>query len=175
MSERKWFGEAMLVLRGCYPGAWWGDDAEWRRRLSAYWDQLRTNDAADVKEACMRAPQPEFYPDRFPTAGQLARVVSTVRAERAERRRQQDTAKLHASELELERERRRRIPFTPEGQVAYVQEGEGEWEQLARVWECESVRRKVDPGHTTPSDMHERRMRDFWALWEAKTAKGRAA
>lgn len=174
-NEKNRFAEAMSVLRDCYPGAWWGDDGEWRRRLKAYWDQLKGMDYRDVVKALTDCPGADFYPDRFPTVGQVQRVAIAAEGERRKRE--------AAAKDEYERRRAgpvedwtdpkvyyRHIPKTPPGQQHYIEGAANPWEKLARIWECESIALNIHPGQQTPPDVMKARMGQFWKLWDRRSA-----
>lgn len=163
-SDKSRFAEAMGELKAAYT-SYRTDDAEWRRTMAAYWRQLERLEWDDVLASTYAAPQPDYYPDRFPTAGQLLRVATTRKVERAERARQQAAARREAEEHDAVRERRVSLPSTQEGMEKYISEGATPFERLGRMWECESKAKGINPGATTPPDLHASRMRQFWATW----------
>lgn len=169
-SEKNAFKAAMDTLRTRY-GAFFGGDPEWKQRLAAYFEQLRRHDLRDVTTAIERAPTPDYHPDRFPTAGQLQRLVIVVELER----KQSASAAAHARDEQSEDERLREefslIPIGAQAQADYIAAATTPFDRLAREWQCESKRLGLDPTKPSPPDVSERRMREFWALWGSYTPR----
>lgn len=163
-TERERFMEGYQVLADCYPG-YRPSVEEMAKQAKAYFDRLETYSWQDVSKALMRASQPEFYPDRFPTVGQLQAVVEDCRRRRAKAEREETQQRMDEREAESARGRMREIPVTQQAQRTYIQEGGTGWEKLARYWECESKARKLDPTKPTPPEIYQRRMGEFWKMW----------
>ena len=162
-SDRQKFGEGMQVLRRCYPSDRVTDE-DFAGRLDAYFAQLFALPWACVMTALQRAAQPEFYPDWFPTSGQLARVAQTARLEI------EDTARVrHAEQSSVARDKQLweefyLIPEEPERQAIYIADADGPYEKLAREWECESRTGGYDPTKKSPPGVGERRVAELLAL-----------
>ncbi len=58
------------------------------------------------------------------------------------------------------------IPHTLTGQEKYIAEGDGNWEKLARLWECEAVQAARKGCDSTPKDVAARRWKAFWEIWD---------
>lgn len=167
-DDKKKFADGMEVLRACYP-SFKPSGEDFKRTLKAYFEALLDSPFDVVRGALMRAPNPDYYPDYFPSVGQLQRVCRDVQREKAtEQTSQQRLAREHAED-ESESGRRQRIPTTDEGQRAYIEGGANDFEKLGRVWECESKRRGIKSWEMTPGDVSKRRFSDFWALWDRVT------
>lgn len=79
--DKQEFVDLMIALRATYPQAvanseWWG------QQIAAYWSQLKTYSAADLRRAFGVALR--RYPDWFPSCGQLLQLLDGDPATRAE-------------------------------------------------------------------------------------------
>lgn len=165
-QEKNAFKAAMDQLRARY-GTLFGGDAEWKLRLSAYFEQLRKHDLNLVELALIRAPQPDFYPDKFPTAGQVQRLVIAAELERAQQVARQARNESAEDEDERVREELSLVPTSDEAQALYIAAAKSPAERLAREWQCESKRLGLDPTKPSPPDVAARRMRQMQALLDS--------
>jgi hypothetical protein len=163
------FRQALGTLRDCYPGYRPDNDA-WGKVLAAYWQKLEVVPWDAVSRACITASNPEYYPDYFPSAGQLRRVADECEQRiSAQRKREQDEmsrVSAQQSDEDALRDFVRRVPSAPDAQRSYVAEANGPWETLARIWECDSRTRCLHPNECTPHDVQAIRMRQFWGVWD---------
>lgn len=160
-------------LRDDYPSLFVGDETEWRRRETRYWEKLKRFDVEVVEEACERAP--DKHPDKFPTTGQLVMLCNGVLYER-ERREREEGARVDSAREEREtREkvdllRREVIPNDRAGQDGWVAEGETPFERLARSFEVESKRLNLDPNRECPQQVGQQRMAALMRTWNEASA-----
>jgi hypothetical protein len=177
-QDRKGFFDGMAFLRNCYP-SFRPTSEDFAKTISTYFDALRSLTFEAVRGGMLRAPKPNYYPDYFPSAGQLHRVCVEVSGELAklEERRQRSESEHRQNETDLDRWKR--LPTTQHGQGAYIAEGVGPFGKLARLWECESKAMGIKPWEITPKEMHAQRMVEFWKTWarvvEAKPVRAEAA
>jgi hypothetical protein len=147
----------LLALRNRYPSDR-PDETQWAGRLKAYLEDLRPFASEIVGRACRRAKEPEFYPDRFPSSGQLVRVcremarpnaieATKARATTEDPRQLADPRVVYAD-----------VPSTLDGQHDWIEAGESAGEGLAREWIAESCNLRIDPNRPTPPDVFRRRM-----------------
>ncbi len=142
-QTRKAITQSLRSLRERYPNFWVGTEAEWAKRLEAYFGELRRYDNQTIITACNRASRPQHYPDRFPTAGQLAIICQLVEAQKPTPP-PQDHPEPHRPRLD---------PNNP-------------FEQMARTWEAESQALGLDPREASPRDIGRRRMKELRQMWE---------
>lgn len=162
--DRKRFIEDMVRLRNCY-GAFFGGAEEWGMRLNAYFDQLAKHDLRDVEIALEQAPGSDHFPDRFPTAGQLQRLVITAELERKQSRADAARQQMRRTDDERILEEFAMVPFGRAAQDEYIAEAPNAFERLGRTWQCESKNAGLDPLRSSPRDVQVRRMQEFWKLW----------
>jgi hypothetical protein len=160
-AEKQRFREGMEFLRERYGLFVRQEEDEWKRKLASYWEQLRKFDWVDVQPALIRASEAEYYPDRFPTAGQLERVISAVQLERKTTERTRTVTELDASDDERAWERYHGTPSHPDAQAEYVAAAPSPAQRLAREWECESRRLELDPTKRAPRDIERRRLTEL--------------
>ncbi len=172
-ADRSAFATAMGALKDCYP-LHRPTAEDWRRTLAAYSDRLQTLPIEAVAEACKKIPSPDYYPDFFPSAGQIVRVAGECyREQELSRRREREahTAEAdHKSDAESLRDFHRTVPATADGQEAYIREGRSRWDKLSRYWECESRKLGLHPNQATPPEVFQRRMRQLWSMWKQEAA-----
>lgn len=159
-SDSKRFGEAMGLLKASYPHFKPTDD-DWRKTLGRYFEKLKDQPFQAIGAACMRASQPEYYPDWFPNEGQLKRVVIDCAKDR--RREEQQHAD-HGGRL-LPLEYYADVPDNAGELAQWIASGANKFEQLGRRWKAESKQLWLDPNRPTPRELHEKRMREFWETW----------
>lgn len=157
------FKAGMDKLRTRY-GAFYGNDQEWRSRLGAYFEQLRKHELRDVATALERAPSADFYPDRFPTSGQLQRLVIAAELERQQQAERVRYARDEQSEDERAREEYSLIPIGEKAQADYIAAATTPHDRLAREWKCESKRLGLDPTKPTPPEIVARRTAEVHAM-----------
>lgn len=163
------FGEAMHNLRLCYT-THVGNDAEWTARKARYYRGLQDHEWETVRKAMTVAPNPDRFPNRFPTVGQLAIICKDLERSKAVEDKARDTeAWRHRQDEETREEisalREVVIPNDPAKQKSWVLAAKTPWEGLARYWEAESKYLRIDPCGKTPEELHKRRLAQFWELW----------
>lgn len=140
------------------------DKNEWSRRVKAYFLALRYCDLADVLDGLSIASRPEYYPDRFPTSGQLERVVRAAKTSRLEREAQAKSRASEQRENDAARAALGQVPPTAKGQAEWVQEAPDRFEALARVFLCESRVLGLDPSAPSPPGVAARRQRALFSI-----------
>lgn len=172
-GNRAVFADGMVKLRASY-GNFFGDDREWKQRVDVYFSQLRRHELDDVRAAFARAPNPDFYPDRFPTVGQLQRLVIAAELERKQGASAERRVHDAVTEDERLREEFSLIPIGSEAQAAYIAAANTPLDRLAREWQCESKRLNLDPTKPSPPEIQARRLREFWDMWGRSAPQTRA-
>jgi hypothetical protein len=130
-------------------------DEERLRTAKAYAKKLQPLDYAKVKYACEVAADPGHFPERFPNVGQIQQLCNVKRKDFDKA----DASQMSGQERYDAQESRKLVPKTPQGQAAYIQDGKPEWEQLARLWECEDAVSGRKPWDDTPIEIGKRRGR----------------
>lgn len=141
-QTRRAVTQSLRSLRERYPNFWVGTEDEWAKRLEAYWVELKRYELRTIVTACNRASRPQHYPDRFPTAGQLAVICQLVEAEKPTPP-SRDYPEVLRPQLD---------PDNP-------------FEQMARTWEAESLALGLDPDKPAPRDIGRRRLKELRQMW----------
>jgi len=138
--------------------------------VASYFRALEVYPFNTVAKAVTLAADPGFYPDWFPTAGQVKRICEHVARERAVEAAREQEHRAHESEDAAIREHYKRIPVTMQGMESYIREAGGPLERLARIWECETKQSHRDPCASVPKAVGEKRTAQFWDTWEKATS-----
>lgn len=139
----------MTVMREKYPDMFIGSSGDWTRRCLSYWETLQGHDARTLTIVCKRIAGPEYYPDQFPTAGQMARVARDIKRELRDSVSTSQPKPQHASEAP------RRLA------------DDNVFEQIAQAWEQESQRLGIGKWDTPPAEIARRRIADLREIWRA--------
>lgn len=166
MSGKRAVGRILVLLRDAYPELVCETEEQWSSRVDAYFAKLRRFDGEVVGKACDRAH--DRYPNRFPTASQLASLCVAVDSEQRQAHRDREVQldrDREDSEMaaHISEKRRTVIPDTRADQARWTAEGESPFERLARRWECESKNGGWDPNRPSPSGVGERRLKELMA------------
>lgn len=132
----------------------------------AYWAHLRRFSLASVRIGVSRALKASpTFPPTAPAIAEIAEVEHRAEAARALDR--PTTQKL------LPRASWEGIPREPEQQRAYVQAATTGFERLARIAECEAVRRNLHPSAPPPAEVGARLQNEISGLWAKSGAKAK--
>lgn len=122
----------------------------------AYFDYLKRYSLPSVKTAIRKAI--DQSPERMPAAPVMREIAEVEEKAAHARRNDPKTPVSH----QLGEARWVGVPKTLHGQQEYVKAaGEDKYETLARIWECESVRRGDHPTGSIPQEDGARRMRQI--------------
>jgi hypothetical protein len=154
-------------LRDEYPNLYVESPDQWKRRITAYHAKLRKFDDEVVTQACEQVA--ELYPDRFPTAGQIAVLCARIDRETTEARRQADEEEKKRRENESIREHTTKlrvlvVPDSREEQCRWMAEDPDPFGQLARQFEAESKNADHDPTEASPPGVARRRLDQIFGL-----------
>ena len=169
MSSKSYVRYCLDHLRSRYSELVAEDPQQWAARVDSCHAKLRRFDADVVEVACQRAF--ERYPQKFPTAGQLASLAIGVDVERkaavttAEKLRRQELEdrEINAYVDEL---RNQVIPHDVREQEKWVDEGETKAEKTARWWEAQSKQLSLDPTQASPADVTKQRFRELHRIMD---------
>ena len=75
------FSELFFKLKSVYPGGFWEQGGAWRDFVSMCWTRFKAYDLEVIQAALSEAVT--AYPDKFPTLGQLTKLVTAANEEHA--------------------------------------------------------------------------------------------
>jgi len=173
MTTRTQTSNLLLALRDGYPNLFTESGDQWASRVAAYHKKLGKFDYETVKAACDAAP--DKYPDRFPTAGQLASIAIGIEEVLRRSHQEKEDARRQAEEDKatadwVTHRRNDVIPSSPEDQEAWIKAVESPFDQMARRFEVESKNGNFNPNQKSPPGVGERRAREIVELLEAHGA-----
>jgi hypothetical protein len=162
-ADRVEFGRALQELISCYPTFRPSKDSL-KKLAGAYWKGLCYFPTPVVMEALGKASDPENFPDRFPSRGQLVMLVRKLRVHPGEK--ESLTPRGEISDLEKARmvADRDRVPRDPPDQALYVAEAKAEAEKVARTWEVEDQNSGRVPWCDTPLEIGKGRLQQLAVL-----------
>ena len=142
-TERPLLAKAVTYLFSLYPQSKLTEATS-----DAYWHHLKRFDIGPLRVAIQRAANdnPKF-PPTAPTIRELAEIEQRSAEARAKDPKPGPVAGY------IQRASWEGVPRTDQGQQAYIEAGGSNYETLARLWECEAVRRGVRPNEPPPQEL----------------------
>lgn len=158
------FFEMLSILKGCYPH-YETTEPEFRATSLMYFKALKDLDLEAIGRVMMLAATTDYYPDRFPTHGQIRRLVEdTVMREQRDGPRQAEADREAASDART-RSRYNTLPGGL-GRQTYIDNGDGKYERLAREMETETVESGRDPAKQAPDEVTTKWQQKINTLWD---------
>lgn len=161
-NDRTNFEQAMGVLRSTYNDN--RSPARADEQNKAFWLVLSKYPMQIVAKAIMSYPSLTDRPHKYmPNAPELAAYCKALE--------KTDCAIKPHKEVPTGQDRRSKreayghLPRTQQGMSEYIDEAANPFERLARLWECDSASRDLDPNAPTPPDISKTRLAQFWEVW----------
>ncbi len=163
-NERPMFAKTVAYMFSLYPSASMSDTT-----VEAYWQHLKRFDIGPVRVAVQRAVNDS---PKFPPTAPSIREIAEIEQRQAEARAKDP--KPGAVAGYIQRASWEGVPRTDAGQQAYIEAGGGNYETLARLWECDAVRRGIKPNEPPPQEMGAAWFKQLGMMLE-KSGPGSAA
>lgn len=160
-DARQYFRDAMNYLRAGYP-QYRPAKTDWEALVHAYGHGLRAYSSEVIRVAVNRAHQ--AHPRFFPSLGEIRELCEAAHRDGVSRNRWQQTQKRPKLAGG--------VPRTPQAQAKYIGDAAG-WEALARLWEVESQKLRLNQNEASPREVTQRRFRDFWKHWNNQQRQAR--
>jgi hypothetical protein len=164
-SDADRFREAVTALLALYPSAKIDE-----HQIRMYWRLLEPFGWPAVKQAL--AAVPSLHPQFFPSGAQIAQIAKGKQRGAGIIAKANETRKALPLPRRADPYKSGDPPETQEGMAKYIEAAQGEWEQLARLWECETKATGSARSAPLSESKAKARFRQFWKTW-GKTEGGK--
>lgn len=142
-QERPLFAKTVSYMFSLYPSATASEAT-----VEAYWQHLKRYPLSAIRVAMAHVTNEN---PKYPPSAIMLSEAAKIEQRAAEARARDPKPGPVAGYIQ--RASWEGVPRTDQGQQAYIEAGRNNYEQLARLWECDAVRKGIKPNEPPPKEV----------------------